>query len=390
MKLKKLTKINLKKAENQMKNILLKNVRFIDDTVHHILLTDGKIAAIDSNLTEITADEIIEPEQDTYISAGWIDIHTHSFNKFELYGDDCDKVGYQTGVTTVVDAGTSGSDNIAEFYDEVKDKRTRVFAMLNIAKPGIYAQYELSDLANIDIAKFVETTKIYKDFIVGVKARMSSSVVGENDVKPLELAILAAEETELPIMVHIGNAPPKLKDVFAYLRPNDIVTHIFNPKPDGILDENGKVRPFVFEGMERGILYDVGHGTDSFGFKTYEEATKQGVQFSTISSDIYRRNRANGPVYDLATTMSKFLLLGMDKIEIINKVTKNAAVAFHLTGLGEIKVGNTADFTFFKIINGEKELVDSTGEKRMTQQYFQPVAVYLKNEFINISTNEEG
>lgn len=372
-----------------MGKVLIKNVRFIDETIHNVLLEDGIIKQVDGNIvTEV--EKTITVSDDVYMSAGWIDIHTHSFDKFELYGDDCDKVGYQTGVTTVVDAGTAGSDVIDEFYAEVKDRKTRVRAMLNIAKPGIYAQYELSDLSNIDIAKFVETAKAYKDFVVGIKARMSGSVVGDNNVKPLELAILASEQTDLPIMVHIGNAPPTLADVFRLLRPNDIVTHIFNPKIDGILDETGKVRPFVYEGMERGLIFDIGHGTASFGFRTAEMAMAQGIDFTTISSDIYRRNRADGPVFSLATTMTKFLALGLPKETIIERVTKNAAQTFNLQKLGEIKAGNIADFTFFKIINGEKRLIDSTGEVRTATAYFEPVAVYLNEEYLDITNYMEG
>ena len=367
-----------------MAQTIIKNARFIDETVHDILLEDGIIQAIDAFDDNITDATIITAPADGYVSAGLIDIHTHSFDRFELYGDDCDAIGYKTGVTTVVDAGTSGSDNIKDFYEDVKDRITRVKAFINIAKPGIYAQYELADMKNIDEATVKAAIAAYPDFIVGLKARMSSSVVGKNDIAPLKIARHIADETELPVMVHIGNAPPKLAAVFEQLRKGDIVTHIFNPKPDGILDEQRQVRDFVFAGKVDGIIFDVGHGTESFGFKTYEAATAQGLTFDTISTDIYRRNRENGPVYDFATTLTKFLYLGMDKAEIIKKVTKNAAAAVGLAGLGEIKPGNIADFTFFRIVDGTKELTDSVQDTRQATQYFEPLAVYVKEKYLEL------
>lgn len=376
-------KVQIKKEGVSVRTYIIKNARLVDGTSTSLLVRDGVIEKIDSFIEEPEV-PIITLEADSYLSAGWIDMHTHCFQKFAMYKDDCDEIGYKTGVTTVVDAGTAGADVIEEFYHEAKHHKTNVFAFLNICKKGIFAQNELEDLNNLDISLTKQAYRNYPDFIVGIKVRSSKSVVGVSGDEPLDIGIKAAREMQLPVMVHIGTAPSILETVVHKLQAKDIITHIFNPKDNGICLPDGQLKDCVKDAVNKGIYLDVGHGTDSFSFHTLEIANKHGIKVNTISTDIYSRNRINGPVYDLATTMSKFMDRGYTLSEIIDKVTKEPANVLSLGKRGQIKAGYLAEFTIFKIKNEKKEVVDSMARKEILDSYIQPIGVILKDEYIKI------
>lgn len=372
-----------------MSKILIKNAKCVDNTIQDIFIENQTITKIPSSINEIEDIQVISLDDDCYVSAGWIDLHTHCFEKFEIYADNCEEIGYKKGVTTVVDAGTAGSDNIEEFYESVKDCRTRVYSFLNISKTGIYAQNELADLKDIDIDAFCDAYRKYNHFIVGVKARMSKSVVGDNGDLPLYKALEIANKTHLPLMVHIGTAPSHIDVVMRELRPYDIVTHIFNPKENGIL-ENEKVKKCVVDAYKNGVYFDLGHGTDSFSFDVLDKATQNDIKVYTISSDIYHRNRKNGPVYDLATTMTKLYHNGYSLKEVIDCVTKHPAKVIHLENQGEIKEGYLGDLTIFKIVHEKKKLQDSTGKIIVVDSYIKPVAVVIKGEYIYLEEDKNN
>ncbi|MFV0396006.1 MAG: amidohydrolase/deacetylase family metallohydrolase [Coprobacillaceae bacterium] len=363
-----------------MKTYIIKNARLVDGTSTSFLVENGWIKKIGIDIEEKEI-PVIELEKDSYLSAGWIDMHTHCFQKFEMYKDDCDEIGYKTGVTTVVDAGTAGAEVMGEFYQEVQSHLTNVYAFINICKKGIFAQNELEDLNNLDIPLLKECYKKYSDFIVGIKVRSSKSVVGSAKDEPLDIGIRAAKELDLPLMIHIGTAPSLLETVVEKLRPRDIITHIFNPKENGICLPDGSMKPCINKAIDKGIYLDIGHGIDSFSFKALDVANKNHIKADTISTDIYSRNRVNGPVYDLATTMSKFIDRGYILSEIIDKVTKEPAKILGLHDIGELEVGKKAEFTIFKIVEDQKEVVDSAGVKEVINKYIQPIGVILKDEY---------
>ncbi|QIK69886.1 amidohydrolase/deacetylase family metallohydrolase [Erysipelothrix sp. HDW6C] len=318
--------------------------------------------------------------QGRFISAGWIDMHTHCYERFDLYYDDADEVGYKTGVTSVVDAGTTGADDIDQFYQDSQSKITRVFALLNISKLGIKQQDELSDMHNIDDARVADVLKRYPHFVIGLKARMSASVIGNNGIKPLDRAKTMNRLHQVPLMVHIGSNPPLLVEILERLEAGDIVTHIFNGKDNGILNEFGKVRHEVIDAHNRGVIFDIGHGRDSFDFDVAQQAFKECVFCDTISSDIYHENRKRGPVYDLATTMNKMLTIGYSPIDVISMVTSVPARVMHLNHLGLLEKGKTADITIFTLDTLNQQLVDSNGSTRETTHGFKPVGVVVKGK----------
>lgn len=362
-----------------MLDLVIKNGRTIDNRPIEIGIKAEKIAIVSEEITELS--QSLFDAKEAIISAGWIDSHVHCYEKMSLYYDFPDEIGIKKGVTTVIDAGTAGEKNIEDFYQISKNAKTNVLAMMNISESGIVYQDELADLSKINEEKNLDRIAQLPDFIVGIKARISKTVVGNNGVVPLKMAKqLQRKANHLPLMVHIGSAPPTLDEVLELLEVGDIVTHCYNGKPNGILDEKGQLKPFVIDAYKRGVLFDIGHGTDSFNFKVGKKAIQEAFLCQTISTDIYHRNRENGPVYDLATTMEKALYLGIDKQEVLKMVTENPAKNFHLDSKGQLEVGKDADLTLFKFEDAEKVLIDSNGNEVTITQQIHPIAAVVGGE----------
>lgn len=366
-------------------DILIKGGKTVDKHIIDIAILEGKIIEATSCIddSKYQASQIIDLYGDTFISAGWIDIHTHCYERLEIYKDYPDEVGVKSGVTTVVDTGTTGALDIEKFYEDTKKYKTNVYALINIAKQGITSQDELSNMMSIDEEALKYAVKKYKDFILGIKARMSKSVVISNGIEPLKLAKRVKKELNLPMMVHFGSSPPTIEDILGYMEKGDILTHIYNGKPNGILKGN-KLKGEIIEARKRGIILDVGHGTESFSMDVAMKAKDAGLFPDTISTDIYIKNRINGPVYSLSTTMEKFIYMGYSLEDIINRVTKNAANAINLKNKGLIKKGYDADLTIFDIVNEEKELQDSLNNSVITNTSIKPRAVVINGEYLNI------
>ncbi len=356
-----------------MFDLLLRHARLVDDTVSDIALKDGKIAALGD--VDSPAAKTIDLRGECYVSAGWIDSHVHCYPKSPIYHDQPDSVGIATGVTTVVDAGSTGADDIDDFYTLTREAITDVYALLNISRVGLIAQNELANMANIDADAVRQAVNRYPDFIVGLKARMSSSVVGENGITPLEHAkVMQAENGDLPLMVHIGNNPPDLDEIAERLAAGDIITHCYNGKPNRILTPEGELRASVSQALARGVRLDVGHGTASLSFAVAKRAISLGILPHTISSDIYCRNRISGPVYSLANVMSKFLAIGMSLPQVIDCVTANAADGLRLKNKGRLQVGQDADLTLFMLKRQPAVLVDAENESLQADQLLVPLA----------------
>ncbi|WP_312953363.1 amidohydrolase/deacetylase family metallohydrolase [Superficieibacter sp.] len=356
-----------------MFDLLLRRARLADDTVTDIAVRDGKIAALGD--IQGPAEREVDLHGEYYVSAGWIDSHVHCYAKSPIYHDQPDSIGIATGVTTVVDAGSTGADDVDDFYTLTRQATTEVYALLNISRVGLIAQNELANMANIDHDAVRAAVKRYPDFIVGLKARMSSSVVGDNGIAPLEHAkAMQRENGDLPLMVHIGNNPPDLDDIAERLTAGDIITHCYNGKPNRILTPAGELRASVTRAIQRGVRLDVGHGTASLSFAVAERAIRMGILPHTISSDIYCRNRINGPVYSLANVMAKFLALGMSLPQVIECVTSHAAEGLRLKTKGRLANGYDADLTIFTLRRQPTVLVDAENDSLQADRLLVPLA----------------
>ena len=356
-----------------MFDLLLRRARLVDDTLTDIAIQDGKIAA----LGEISASarKTVDLHGNYYVSAGWIDSHVHCYPKSPIYHDQPDSIGIATGVTTVIDAGSTGADDVDDFYQLTREAATDVYALLNISRVGLIAQNELANMANIDADAVKQAVTRHPDFIVGLKARMSSSVVGENGITPLERAkAIQQENGDLPLMVHIGNNPPNLDEIAERLSAGDIITHCYNGKPNRILTPEGELRSAITRALQRGVRLDVGHGTASFSFDVARRAIAMGILPHSISSDIYCRNRIDGPVRSLALVMSKFLAIGMTLPQVIDCVTVNAAGGLRLKSKGQLAVGYDADLTLFTVQHAPTLLVDAEKESLQADNILVPLA----------------
>lgn len=356
-----------------MFDLLLRRARQVDDTLTDIAIVDGKIAALGD--LNGPARKRIDLGGEYYVSAGWIDSHVHCYPRSPIYHDEPDSVGIRTGVTTVIDAGSTGADDVDDFYTLTRKAATDVYALLNISRVGLVAQNELASMAHVDGDAVREAVARHPKFIVGLKARMSSSVVGENGITPLEKAkAFQRENGDLPLMVHIGNTPPDLDEIAALLTSGDIITHCYNGKPNRILTPSGELRASITDAIRRGVRLDVGHGTASFSFAVAQQAIRQGILPHTISSDIYCRNRLNGPVGSLASVMSKFLAIGMSLPQVIDCVTAHAADGLRLSQKGRLDVGCDGDLTIFALRRQPCLLVDAEQESLQAEQMLVPLA----------------
>ncbi|GAB2532657.1 amidohydrolase/deacetylase family metallohydrolase [Gracilibacillus alcaliphilus] len=359
---------------------VLQNLQFVTGELVDIVVKNGQIEQI-ATAGQGQAQQKYD-YSGCYVSSGWIDLHVHANNRLHPYGDDIDEIGVRQGVTTIVDAGSCGADNVSDILPVAATFKTDLLAFLNISTIGLQRIDELSNLEWLDKQALLDTIKVHCDKIVGLKVRMSQSVVKDSGLKPLETARQFADETKLPLMVHIGSGPPDINSILQLLDQGDIITHFLNGKANNLFDLHGKPLPSLLAAIQRGVLLDVGHGSASFSFKVAEEAKRHGIAPFSISSDIYRDNRKNGPVYSLAHVASKFLLLGYSLEQIIDAVTVQPAKAIHQPELGQLKAGRPADLTLFEVVAAKQTLTDSDGETRTAKQMINTIGVVKNGELI--------
>ena len=341
-----------------------------------IAIADGRIAAV--------AEEIFEEEAETVVQAagklvtpGLIDLHVHVYWGVSHYGIPPDPHCVARGATTVYDAGSSGADTFPGFKKYVIDvSATRVKAFLHISSQGMLCRSvgELTDIRYADVKRAIRMCEEYSDDIVGVKVRLTTQLVGDNGKEGLKRAREVADATRLPLMVHPNAGPLSLAEVLAEMRPGDILTHCFHENETGVVDSDRKVKPEARQASDEGILLDVGHGQGSFSFEVAEAAMSQGLLPGTISSDLHIYS-VDGPVYDLATTVSKFLLLGLSLDEAIEKVTAAPARAMGMLGeIGTLKPGACADLSLFDLESGSFTFEDCKKQTRTGGQRLVPVS----------------
>jgi dihydroorotase len=348
--------------------------------VTNVAFAAGHFAAVGPHLSAADATETVDCAGQI-VAPGMIDLHVHVFRGVSHYGIDPDPHCVAKGVTTAVDAGSAGADTFPGFRKYVIDvSATRLFARLNISSQGMLTREigELDDLRYASVPKAIAMIEQHRDVILGVKVRLTrnSIVSREAGIRPLHLAREAADAVRLPIMVHPQEAwCDSLDDILAVMRDGDILTHCFHGDSHGILDAAGTVRRSVHEAMERGVIFDVGHGRGSFSWEVAERALGQGIQPQTISSDLHAYN-VNGPVYDLATTVSKFLHLGFSLEDALRKVTVVPARALGMSDqIGTLRVGAWGDAVVFDLQEGEFVFWDARGETRIGRQRLVPKTV---------------
>lgn len=332
-------------------------------------ITEGDITFLGENIPAEEAREV-RNVGGKIVVPGLVDLHTHIYWKGTSLGVNADELGRRSGVTTFIDAGSSGAGNFSGFLEHViKPSSMQILAFLNISYPGIFCfgqNLKFGELINLELANVeeaVKTGKAYPQFIVGIKIRASMKTSGVHGVASMHLARQAAKELGKPVMVHIGVPPPTVEEVLPLLREGDILTHSFRGIPNQVLQNNGQIIPELREARQRGVVIDIGHGIGAFSFKVARSLLEQGFLPDTISSDIHALG-LQGPTYDLPTTMSKFLNLGMDIEEIIRATTLTPAkVIRQKKEIGSLKEGRRADIAILEIQEGRFRFYDCFGDE---------------------------
>jgi dihydroorotase len=367
-----------------MHELVLKGGRVLDpsqgiDKRTDIAFSEGKVAAIGDALTGQTVRDVAGK----IVCPGLIDLHTHVYWGGTSLGVDATMLARNGAVTTSVDAGSAGPGNFHGFRKHViEPSPVRILPYLNVSYPGIYAFSktvmvgECVDMRLIDLRECVRVAREHKDLVLGIKVRVGKTASGDNGIMPLDMAIEAAEDLGLPVMAHLDNPPPARKDVMARLRPGDVLTHCFRPFPNAPLAPDGKVREEVAAARARGIFFDIGHGGGSFGFQTTRGMLAAGFLPDAISSDVHTVS-IDGPAYDLLTTMSKFLCLGVDLSTVIKLATANPAKAIRRPELGTLKPGAVGEASVLELKTGRFEYYDVLGEILVGEQRLTASGVVL-------------
>jgi len=323
-------------------------------------ITGGRVAAIAPDLDQRGARTVFDATGQ-YVTPGLIDLHTHIYWGVTYWGIEADPVAARSGVTTWLDVGSAGAYSFPGFRRYIAEpNRVRTFALLNLSAIGLIAPtFELATLEYCNVPLAVSIVEENRDIILGIKARIDASTTRGVGIRPLEMARELADTVGLPLMVHIGTSPPTLDEILALLRPGDILTHCFRSQGQHrIIGANGHVREDVIALHEAGLILDIGHGTGSFGFDTAEIALAEGIMPDVISSDIHQL-AVQGPMFDLPTTLSKFLHLGMSLPDVIERATSRPAAAMRRPDLGTIKPGSVADIALFRVEEGKYTYYDT-------------------------------
>jgi dihydroorotase len=333
---------------------------------------DARIAALQAKLPRAEAKRVIEVPG-CYVTPGLIDFHVHSFWGVNPYGCELDSVCLSTGVTTAIDAGSSGPINFKGFQKLVYERsKTRMIAFVALAQHGVLNDPgELEDLRFADPNAAAATVGESPNVGVGIKVRLHKKGVGVNGREALRLAIRAGEASKSPVMVHVGNTGIPMSEIAATLRPGDVITHCYTPQKPSIIDEQGKLLPEVRAAKERGVIFDVGHAGGHFDFNLVQRAMGEGIIPDVISSDLHGRlsQPGFGVVGDLPTVLTKFLPMGLSFDEIIAKCTVDAArVIGWQDRIGSLEVGREADIAVLQILDDPVTLRDSVGGEKLHKQ----------------------
>jgi dihydroorotase len=364
-----------------MHDVLIRGGRIVDPvtratTLADVAIADGRIAAIGQGVGGEAARTI--DASGLLVTPGLVDLHVHVWSGVAELAIDNDPHHLARGTTTVVDAGSSGSNTFPGFRRYVMDvSDTRTLAFLHISGMGQLDLDigELEDIRWARVDRAVAAAQANPDHIVGIKLRLSTALVASNARVAFERAQEASAAIGKPLMLHIGGTVGgslPLEEALGGLRPGDIVTHSFTNVPPGILDSRGKVIDVAVDARRRGVQFDIGHGAGSFSWRVAESALADGFAPTSISSDLHIGN-FRGPVYDLVTTLSKFLLLGMPIEDVIALATVQPASAIGRRDLGRLEVGGIADVTLLREVDGRFTLRDSYGEARDATHRLEPV-----------------
>jgi dihydroorotase len=357
-------------------DLIVRGGRVIDpslriNAVRDVAIAGGRIAAVEANIAADAGDLI--DARGKLVVPGLLDIHTHAARDAE------GPRGFLAeGVTGWIDAGSAGADRIADPIAIAKSSPQPGRVLINIGRAGILPTGDTMDLSRADVGAAKEAIARNRDFIVGVKARLSREVAGANDVEVLRRAQDVASAFDLPVMIHMGQTLSPLSKLFGLLKRGDIVTHMFAPPPNSIIDESGHILPEVLAARRRGVWFDVANGrTGHLRWDILDRILQAGFWPDTLSTDGSSTSRTTG-VIDFPNVMSKFLNFGMPIDQVIACATVNASRVFPLfSDRGTLNVGAPADIAILELREGTFEFLDNYEGKRTGRQRLFPSGTVL-------------
>lgn len=350
-------------------DLILRGGRVIDpangvDRIADVVIADGKIAGFDIDATR-NADVV--DVAGAIVTPGLIDLHTHVYWGGTSLGVDPDDYALKSACTTLVDAGSAGPGNYQGFAKHVIEPAfSRVLAYLHVSFAGIYAFSsgvrvgESDNMRLMAAREAAVVARAHPDTVIGIKVRLGAHASGPSGIMPLDVALDVADETGLPLMVHIDEPPPSYGEVVARLRKGDVLTHCFRPFPNAPMHGDGTVRAEVRAARERGVIFDIGHGQGSFSWKSARAMQAEGFRPDVISSDVHSLC-INGPAHDNLRVMTKFMALGWSLPEVIEASSVAPARALRRDELGHLGIGVVGDVSVFREAMGDIALDDVTG-----------------------------
>ena len=366
-----------------------------------VAFSGGRVAALAPDIPASEAASVVDAAG-RLVTPGLIDVHGHYFEHVVPWAIGADEACLPNGVTTTVDAGSSGWTHFGAFREFILSReRTRLMALLNLSAlgmlnpmrpggfgptlgisggPGYVLPHETAgELMDLRYAQVEETAQCIRDHpnvLLGVKIRLDHTISGTDNVIPaLERARKVADITDTFMMVHVARVPVPMATVFDYMKPGDVITHVFHSAENNILDERGDVRPEVLEARDKGIVMDIGAAKPNIGIDVSRAAIAQGFLPDTISSDITKPVNDVGHIYNLPDVMSMYLGLGMSVEETLAAVTSNPARAIDRGAeLGSLRVGAAGDAAVLEIEEGDFAYDDGDGVEMSAGRRFRPVA----------------
>ena len=372
-----------------MYDLIVKGGTVIDPSqglngLNDIAVEDGKIALVAPDISSDEAARVLEIKGNLVLP-GLIDLHTHVYDGVNGNGVEADLGGVRAGVTTMVDAGSSGCDTFGGFPRHIiPNSATEIICFLHICRTGLATTPDIFSPASIDLDKTIQVAS-ESNAISGIKARMVSPALEIMGMEMPRLAKRAAREAGVKLMVHIGDTekrydPNVIRDLLPIMEEGDIVTHLFTANPGGVVDANGNLVPEAQEARDRGVWLDTAHGRGNFSFDVGQRILDQGLMPHCISTDLTLPGRQR-TVHSMTEMMTRFLAMGFTMDQVVTMSTLNPAKAIGEDGrLGSLQVGKQADISVIRIEEGDWLLYDVLGDSRRHDKAVVPVVTVKRGE----------
>ena len=372
-----------------MYDLVLKGGRVVDpatglDGVMDVAIEKGVVARVAPGIAPAEAVRTIEVGG-KIVTPGLIDLHAHVFEGCNRTGVNPDLGGVHSGVTTIVDAGSSGAATFGGWRHILPTVKTEVIPFLHICQTGLATNPDIIAESSVDLGDTIKVATENRDLIKGIKARMVSPALEIMGMEMPKAAKRAAKEAGIRLMVHIGDTtkrydPKVIHPLLDLLEPGDILTHYFTPNPGGVLDGNGKLVPEAREANARGVWFDTAHGRMNFSFEVGKKIIDQGLMPQCISTDLTVPGRLM-TVHSMTEIMTRFLGLGFTLPQVVTMSTMNPAKAVGAEGrIGNLAVGRQADVSVLELKEGEWVVYDILGAGLKVDRAFAPHLTVKRGE----------